>query len=314
MSAQLSVIVPTCDRPDLLRRCVAALAEQPANLLRRVYVVNDGRIDVDDVCRASGLAAKITLLRTPRLGPGLARNAAIRALDGDHVAFLDDDSTPRPDWAERCVGLFDRCPEVTAQLGRILWSRASEALPWRERFVPMLRQKLYDTRHATYSERAFLAAVCDALARPIPVGVPGAACHLSGGNSAIRAGFFREHGPFDARYRTYHDRELAFRVLRRGGFVAYNPSMVVEHAHDPSIRRALSRSYNAVPYQRLLEDEYRGAPWAALDRGGARGAFVRDLSVPLSRGERAFMRLQAVVRHAALARLRVGEVLRGGAR
>lgn len=73
---QVSVVVPTRDRPELLQRCLAALDQQ--TLPVEVVVVEDseGR------------------------GPAWARNEGVRRAQGEVVCFTDDDCAPTRDWAE----------------------------------------------------------------------------------------------------------------------------------------------------------------------------------------------------------------------
>jgi len=73
---RVSVVVPTRDRPELLRRCLAALEAQ--TLPVEVVVVEDseGR------------------------GPAWARNEGVRRGQGEIVCFTDDDCAPIPGWAE----------------------------------------------------------------------------------------------------------------------------------------------------------------------------------------------------------------------
>lgn len=73
---RVSVVVPTRDRPELLRRCLAALEKQ--TLPVEVVVVED---------------------REGR-GPAWARNEGARRAGGEVVCFTDDDCAPVPRWAE----------------------------------------------------------------------------------------------------------------------------------------------------------------------------------------------------------------------
>jgi GT2 family glycosyltransferase len=76
----VTVVVPTCGRPELLQRCLAALEKQ--TLPREQYDV----VVVDD----SAL----------RSGPAAARNRGWRQARAAIVAFTDDDTEPHPRWLE----------------------------------------------------------------------------------------------------------------------------------------------------------------------------------------------------------------------
>ena len=98
MKPAVSVVVPTCGRPDLLRRCLAALEAQTLSAEQiEIIVVDDTR---------------------SRLGPASARNRGWRRANSNLVAFTDDDTVPEPRWLERALAAFR--PGVDAVVGRIV--------------------------------------------------------------------------------------------------------------------------------------------------------------------------------------------------
>jgi len=97
MSVRVSVIIPTCGRPELLARCLAALDKQ--TLPRDAYEV----IVVDD---------------SRRSGPAAARNRGWRQAKADVVAFTDDDTEPAPDWLEQGLRAFEAGADALS--GRIV--------------------------------------------------------------------------------------------------------------------------------------------------------------------------------------------------
>lgn len=93
----ISIVVPTRDRPADLARCLTALAGQDAPI--EVVVVDDGSRDRAAVAEALAPLEGARLVRTPGRGPATARNAGLRAADGEVVCFTDDDCAPEPAWA-----------------------------------------------------------------------------------------------------------------------------------------------------------------------------------------------------------------------
>jgi hypothetical protein len=100
----ISVVVPTYRRPDLLQRCLAALLAQTLEHTRyEIIVVDDGQTD-DTRALVEGVVAALPLPRLRYLrplgtrGPAAARNRGWRAAKGEVVAFTDDDTIPDTDW------------------------------------------------------------------------------------------------------------------------------------------------------------------------------------------------------------------------
>ncbi|WP_017571310.1 glycosyltransferase [Nocardiopsis halotolerans] len=94
---EVTVVVPTRDRPELLRRTLRAIAEQdyPGRLTTIVVFDND---QPDPLLARSGGDRPVRVV-TNTLTPGLAgaRNTGVLAADSDLVAFCDDDDTWLPD-------------------------------------------------------------------------------------------------------------------------------------------------------------------------------------------------------------------------
>jgi GT2 family glycosyltransferase len=97
MSAAVSVVIPTCGRPELLKRCIGALDAQtlPAEAIELIVV--------DDT--------------HSRRGPAAARNLGWRRATAPIVAFTDDDTVPDPHWLEQGLAAFtSRVDAVTGRL------------------------------------------------------------------------------------------------------------------------------------------------------------------------------------------------------
>jgi len=101
MSGELAVIIPTCNRPELLERAIRSALAQPVDVT--VVVVNDGPnpLPPDD---------KVIQVRTPRpsSGPSVARNVGLDACPSSikAVCYLDDDDELLPNYAETQLELL----------------------------------------------------------------------------------------------------------------------------------------------------------------------------------------------------------------
>jgi len=99
---RISVVIPTRDRPELLKRCLAALEAQ--TLPVEVIVVEDseGR------------------------GPAWARNEGVRRAQGEVICFTDDDCAPVPGWAKTLTApILAGAAQATA--GRTLMDEGATA-------------------------------------------------------------------------------------------------------------------------------------------------------------------------------------------
>jgi len=117
-SSDVSVVIPTLDRPDDLRRCLGAVSRQATDHRVEILVVDNNP--------ASGLTGPVvaefghvTLVEEPRRGLSYARNAGVRAARGEFIAFTDDDVVVPSDWVDRVVRPFAR-DDVMAVCGNIL--------------------------------------------------------------------------------------------------------------------------------------------------------------------------------------------------
>jgi glycosyltransferase involved in cell wall biosynthesis len=122
----VSVVIPTCNRPDLLQRCLDALSLQdldPAEF--EVIVVDDAacestRRQVADWIAQTG-ADRSPFRYLPVAGahgPAAARNLGWRAAKSEIIAFTDDDCLPCPQWLR--VGLEAFTEETIGVSGKLI--------------------------------------------------------------------------------------------------------------------------------------------------------------------------------------------------
>lgn len=124
----VSVVIPTCGRTDLLRRCLASICSQslPASCYEAI-VVDDGPDPrtqaVVEGCAAQAAARGLQLHYLPNAGPhgpAAARNRGWRAARAALVAFTDDDTVPHADWLERGCAAFEKPAAPDAGWGRVV--------------------------------------------------------------------------------------------------------------------------------------------------------------------------------------------------
>ncbi|GGL55938.1 glycosyltransferase family 2 protein [Halocalculus aciditolerans] len=106
----VSVVLPTHDRPELLRRAVETVTAQTYDRVELVVVDDRSERPAADVLAevdTSGLEAVVCERHDRNRGGNAARNTGIRTAAGEFVAFLDDDDEWEPAKLERQVAAFE---------------------------------------------------------------------------------------------------------------------------------------------------------------------------------------------------------------
>lgn len=114
----VSVVVPTHDRAQALRRCLHSLDRQSHRPDEVIAVCRDDDAASSAVVQETGWATRI-VVNAPGYPPALA--AGLSASRGDIVAIGDDDAVFPPDWLERLLGHL-RDPLVGAVCCRDVWT------------------------------------------------------------------------------------------------------------------------------------------------------------------------------------------------
>ncbi len=104
----ISVIVPTFNRPDMLKRALQSIAQQIFTDYE-IIVVNDGGIDVADTVTSFNERHNITCIHHGKnRGLAAARNSGIGVARGKYIAYLDDDDRFAPDHLQTLVSFLEQ--------------------------------------------------------------------------------------------------------------------------------------------------------------------------------------------------------------
>jgi GT2 family glycosyltransferase len=254
--ADVSVVVPTRDRPEALSRCLVRLAAQDLGELE-VVVVDDGSRSPKTVAAAVDRAYPAArVLRSGPRGPAAARNLGARAAGGEVVCFTDDDCEPSRDWARR---LAEVARDQNVAAGRTLAPRgAGAAVVASQSIVEHLQLCSLDPGgRLGFAPACNLAATREALARvPFDESYPGAAAE---------------------------DRDWCERAGRAGLAPVYVPAATVIHRQAPGTRNFVGRQYRygrgAARFRRAGAD--RGLAPASFYTGLLRRGFATGPGVGL---------------------------------
>jgi glycosyltransferase involved in cell wall biosynthesis len=202
----ITVIVPTHNRPESLKRCLGHIAAQKASEPVEILVVDDGSDDEDLVADAVARTPGARLIRQERRGAAAARNTGVRAAGGSFICFTDDDCEAAPDWVSRLACARDRGEHVVAG---VTMNGGGES---RVAFASELLSK-YFAEHSS---------------------VPFAASNNLGATIRLLRDF-----PFDESYVDAggEDRDWCYRLTAGGYRIVRDPDAVVVH-HEPQTLRA----------------------------------------------------------------------------
>lgn len=206
----LTVVVPTLDRPERLRACVAAVGGPHALETGIELIVADdgGRVEAAEMAAVAGERVSTRVLPAGGHGPAAARNTGAAAACAELVAFTDDDCEPAPGWAAALVRRHRSEPQALIGgrtvngLGDNAYSRAAQAIT--------------DAALAHHN------------------GGPRGPVLFPSNNIAVPKAAFLELGGFDETVRRAggEDRDLCERWVERGWPVTEEAEASVTHFHD----------------------------------------------------------------------------------
>jgi glycosyltransferase involved in cell wall biosynthesis len=115
---RVSVVVPTRNRPDMLRQALASIRALEADDLTFEILVGDNGDDP----RTREVAASFDAIHLPvaQNGAGAARNAGLMAATGEFIAFLDDDDVWKENHIRPHLAVLDARPEIEAVMARVM--------------------------------------------------------------------------------------------------------------------------------------------------------------------------------------------------
>jgi len=274
----LSVVIPTFNRNDSLRKTLDGLARQtyPAAQFEAV-VVSDGSTDGTDALLAEYARVSPFTLRVicqPNGGPARARNNGIENALGEVVVFLDDDVEPSAEFLAVHAAHHHQAHAVV-----IAPMLPDPALLWREPAWIAWEHAMLEKQYAAWRTGEWTGC---------------GPHHFYSGNASLRRAHLVAVGGFDEQFPRQEDVELAVRLgKQRGVTFVYAPN--APGTHRPQRRFA---SWLAVPFAYGRLDVVRAR------RGDTTWETVRH-------GYHARNKATRLLARAALAAPPLGRLLRG---
>ncbi|MER5866310.1 glycosyltransferase [Kitasatospora sp. NPDC002040] len=222
---QISVVIATHNRPELLRQCLDSLLRTDSPQYEVLVVDNapDGD-DARNLIRAR-YADRVRYLREPVAGLARAHNLGLAAARGELIAFTDDDTLVDRNWLTALTAAFAADPRTGCVTGLILPAELETAAQ-----AALQRHGGYDKGFVP--RRWSLDAPPGDPLFPFTAGKFG-----SGANMAFRTRLLRALGGFDpatgAGTPTHGGDDLLafFRVVTSGHVLSYHPDAIVWHRH-----------------------------------------------------------------------------------
>ncbi|KEJ90704.1 glycosyltransferase family 2 protein [Sulfitobacter donghicola] len=241
MSVQtVSVIIVSRERPEALRRCLAAVAQLQYPQFEVVVVACPAGIAVTEQCSA---LSEIKCIAFDEANISKARNIGIEHAAGEIIAFIDDDAVPEPTWLRHLVAPAQQ-GEVAAMGG----------------FVRGRNGITFQNKARTLDAHGLPQNVeIDALQATVLHPPKGRAIKTEGTNMAFRRDVLIDIGGFDPAFRFFLDEtDVNMRLARAGHATALVPLAQVHHGFAESATRRKDR----VP-----RDLYEiGASWGVFQR------------------------------------------------
>jgi glycosyltransferase involved in cell wall biosynthesis len=259
----VSVVVPTHNRAELLRRTLRSIFAQSVSDLE-VIVVDDGSIDhTSTIAPLSDPRVRLCRNEQPS-GVSAARNRGIDTARGEWIAFCDDDDLWSPDKLEAQLTAANHARAHWAYTGDVTVDHRLRVLSGGPPPEP------------------------DAVMRLLPRWNPVAS---GGSNVIVRSDALRVAGGFDPTLRRTEDWDLWIRLARAGPPACVSRPLVAYRFHGGNVAddardmvseaRQLAVRYG-IPVD--MTAMHRRAAWAAL-RGGHRIRAVKHYLRAIARGD-----------------------------
>ena len=107
MNTSVSVIIPTYNRWQVLRRAIDSVLAQSVTA-NEIIVVDDGSTDNTHTLLQSTFGDRIKVLVQPNRGVSAARNAGLKIASGDWIALLDSDDEWLPEKLQQQIEVLEQ--------------------------------------------------------------------------------------------------------------------------------------------------------------------------------------------------------------
>jgi N-acetylglucosaminyl-diphospho-decaprenol L-rhamnosyltransferase len=237
----VSVVIVHYQTPDLLVRCLAALAASDGGVDMEVFVVDNASQGFDAAAMQSLLPGSTVIANPVNVGFATASNQALLLAEGRHVLLLNPDAMVEPGALSTMIAFMDQHPDVGCSTARVVLPDGSLDLACRRSFPTPIRSfyrlsllsrlfprsRRFGQYNLTYLDEAVQADI-------------DSPC---GAFMLVRAQTVAQVGLLDERYFMYgEDLDWAFRIKAAGWRIVYVPAATVHHVKRASSRQSRGRT------------------------------------------------------------------------
>lgn len=223
MQHLIDIVIPTRNRGRLIVPTILSLLNSCYDRFN-LWIVDqsDGDETERAILDACSHDARVHYLRSQTVGSSRGRNIGAQAGLSPYILFTDDDCRVTPEWADSMVLALSE-PAVWAVFGQV------EPAPYDGLDVSPAKEDEVSP--------AIQIAIKES---PEPKRFAGNRFDLGfghGANMGMTRAAFEALGGFDellsngAELRSWPERDLGYRILKRGGEILYQPDAIVHHYH-----------------------------------------------------------------------------------
>ena len=261
----VSIIVPTRNRPQMLRRCLKSIVSAYSSYAYDELVLVDNDSDETEAKLNQQLAEEFgaTYCWESRRGVSFARNAGIKIARADTVVFADDDFIVDKDWVKNLVPNYED-EQVMCCTGRMLPYRHDEASNLFYRTMGYDRgdsRRIFTAVDVKLIKLLRTVSLMGRMRLGDKAPVPWA---IGSGFYSFRRSTFAKVGYFDDLYAPQihtgagsEEMDMFYRVLKSNYKIVYEPRAVVSHDDPQTMEGIINKSYSYGIGRQVLFSKYR---------------------------------------------------------
>ncbi|MAG85860.1 MAG: hypothetical protein CMB97_00380, partial [Flavobacteriaceae bacterium] len=225
MPLKISIIIPTCNRRELLQKCLESLEQQnvPPGCFETIVVVDGSTDSTVDFLKDFSPPYAFTYLVQENKGPSTARNKGYTNASSDLILFLDDDMITSNGLIEAHLNAHSASPDSLIQ-GRVEIHESVRRTPfirYEESLLNSFQNQLFESGKTMSSE------------------------DVAAGNISIKKTLLQEVGGFNESMPGFRntDGELAYRLEKKNIPIIYANDAVSFMTHVKDFSETMKSSY-----------------------------------------------------------------------